>query len=149
MRDRSLSESRIRTPKPATISAEMALMTGIGAAAGHGVDHHGQRLRIDAGHQAGDDVIVEGDGEGEQCGGDDAGQQGGQRHVAEGLPLVGAEVHGGFFERRVEGAQARRDDDHHVGDREGDVRQDHGVHAELPVEDSGRPTGKAPAARCR
>ena len=52
----------------------------------------GSVSRIDAGHQAGDHVIVEGNGEGQQRGGDDAGQQRGQRDVPECLPLVGAEI---------------------------------------------------------
>ena len=60
---------------------------GAGAAARHGVDHHGQSFGIDAGHQAGDDVIVEGNGEREQGGGDDAGGERGQGDMPERLPL--------------------------------------------------------------
>ena len=47
---------------------------------------------------------------------------------------VGAQIHGGLFERGADGAQPRRDHDHHVGDAKRHVRQDDGVHAELPVQ---------------
>ena len=106
----------------------------IHAAPRDGVNHHGQRFRIDAGHQAGDHVVVERNGEGQQRGGDDSRQNRRQRHVAKCLPFVGAQIERGFFELRVHGAQPRHHHDHDVGDRKRDVRQNHRVHAELNVQ---------------
>jgi len=78
---------------------------GVDAATGHGVDHHRQGLGIDAGDQAGDHVVVEGNDEGEQSRGDDSGQKIGEGHPEEDRPLVRAQIERGLFESRVHGAQ--------------------------------------------
>ena len=76
------------------------------------------------------------------------GSKRGQRHVAEGLPFVGAQVERGFFERRAERPQPRRDHDHHVGNRKRHMRQDHGMQSQPPMQPAERPLEQAPAAKC-
>ena len=67
------------------------------------------------------------------------GKNRGKRDVAKRLPFVGAQIERGFFERGVDGAQPRHDHDHHVGDGKRNVRQNHGVHAELDAQEAEDP----------
>ena len=100
------------------------------ARAHHRVDLERQRGRAHAGHEAGDDVVVDREREDQQGGGQHARRDARQRDLEEGGPGTGAQVHGGLLQAAVEALQPGPHHDHGVGEREGHVGQDHGQEAQ-------------------
>ena len=84
-------------------------------------DQDRQRGGAGAGGEAGDDDVVERDGEGEEPAGEDRRGDDRQGDGAEHLPRAGAEVGGGFLDGDVGGDEAGADDGGDVAHREGDV----------------------------
>ena len=80
------------------------------------------------------DEIVDRDREAEQHRGEDRGGDQRQRHLAEGRPLVCAEIHRRLFEMSVETDQPRLHGDHREADAEHDVRDQDRPEAEDHVE---------------
>ena len=61
------------------------------------------------------------------------GDEQGECDAVEGFPFGGTEVECGLFEGVVEGFETGLDDDHHIGDGEGDMGEDDGVKSESNV----------------
>ena len=99
------------------------------AQADRAVDPHRQGGGAGAGGEAGDDQVVEREGEGQQPAADQGRGDDRQGDDEEGLERRGAQIHGRLLEAAVEGDQARLDDHGDVAHGEGRVRDDDGPEA--------------------
>ena len=88
------------------------------------------------GDEKSDDKIIKGEGKGQQRRGNDPRQQLRNRHLEEGGPFVGTEIHGSLLERAIHALQSGPHDQHHKGNIKGHVGDNDGGEAQVDVDQS-------------